>query len=266
METPQYIDAASPKEAELIRRIVEVKDEIVRLSPGFYEDAAKFRDELRPHDTGIYSHPDKYSQKELEQIDQDNMHNVEVARSFAERWDLPWAPTPNVDPGYLADRPFSGAPRIGGTMMAVTEGPEHLPILRVDIDIRYGTGDIVARIRERIGRARAEWEGRGGVCYESAARECQKLENMLKVRRLLGKNVNVATIASRLRISSHYVHDLEKELDELLEDRGYTRIAPYTDMRWHAPGAVARICHWSDVPPEGVPQEINPITERRRRR
>ncbi|MBZ0266515.1 hypothetical protein K8I85_00030, partial [bacterium] len=178
METSQYVNEASPEEADLIRRIVEVKDRIVRLAPGFVEDAEGFRAELRPHNLDIYVKPDDFLEEECDRIAADNWHNVGVACAFASRWGLPVEPTPNVDPSYLADRPFSGAPQIGGTAMAVTEGKEHLPLLRLDIDVRFDADEILNRVRERVGQAKAEWRSGGGDCYEKPSKLCKKLEKM----------------------------------------------------------------------------------------
>ncbi|MFN8177675.1 MAG: hypothetical protein U0167_07105 [bacterium] len=54
----QYRNVASKEEADLLERILRVKDAILKLTPGFAEEADELRQSLRPHNEQIYLRPD----------------------------------------------------------------------------------------------------------------------------------------------------------------------------------------------------------------
>lgn len=245
METPKYVQyraVASAEEAELIERIVKAKDEIVKLTPGFAAEAEELRRKLRPHDAEIYLRASEASKEELAEADKNNAHNIQAARPFARKWYLPFLPALNIDPSYLIDRPFSGAPYIDGSAFAVTEvGSPHLPVLALEIDIRFPKELIKDRIDDRIDAARKEWKSKKGMFMVDPKRELAKIESMVRIAKArppVDKGRRRKGPATQLRVArtlakkTRQVQRLEEQLQQLLAKKEYWKIAPYTHLEW----------------------------------
>lgn len=221
-DVKQTILADSHDEEQLIRRLLRAKDELLRLTPGFREDAEAFLAQLLPHEGAV-----------------NLVHNDDIATSFAKKWALPFEPILR-DSSYLASSPFSGAPVVDGSAWAVgapwfvpDRKDEGRPFLVLTIDVRYPKSYLLDRVDERIGWAQLAWGAARGTSWSHPKKDLAKLERMLEVHAMRTKGMTQEKVAERLQISPRQVVRIQNDLTRMLEDRGYLTIAPYTLFSWN---------------------------------
>ncbi|MGQ0723268.1 MAG: hypothetical protein ACT4PE_17105 [Candidatus Eiseniibacteriota bacterium] len=224
----QYVGAVDDEERALLLRVARCKDEILRMTPGFLEDAAKARSRLKPFSPDVLLRRDRLPAKEARAAEKLLMHNTRVAQRFAAKWDLPYYPGLWVtDPSYLFEYPFSRSPWIEGTAAAVYEPVgRRPPIVFLEVDLRYPIATVMKVIRERLERGQEEWAAAGGVVWPKLRDEARKYENMLRAREWKSRKTN-REIARELSISVRHVPALRQALKRVIATEGYRKIAPY---------------------------------------
>lgn len=233
MPTTQYVMTFGDDEEEITRRHLFLKDEFLLRTPGFREDQDETRRRMRPHDS-----------------EENRLHNVEVAKGFAEKWELPFTPDLGRDPSYLLDRPFSKAPMIVGSWFSLLQFERTtLPVIDLIVDVRMPESELIKRFKSVVKRAREEWKGMDGELFTSknVARH-STADHLGVLLEILDKDDGEMTnesLESRLTLR----HDIanvsrwRKEARRFVRDRKYREILPsshvvaFTDLmrRIHAP-------------------------------
>jgi hypothetical protein len=254
MPSLQEVNAASEDEAKLLVEIAKTKDRLIKLNPEFQEQATQLRSRLRPHDADALEHPYRHTAAECERAMQDARHNLGLAAEFAGYWHLPWMPSLNLDPMYLVECPFSGAPIISGTGDAVVEwGEEQLPTLFLRVDMRFPKRMLRERIDNRLDAARGKWKAGGGEFFVHPADELQRCKSMIAVGEERQRGATQEAAAMKLGLGPRYVQRLEAALEELADSRGYWQVAVYTHMAFETQRLQAEARHFGEISRLGVP-------------
>lgn len=233
MPRQKLIEAADEGEERFLRQLVELKDEIVNLMPGFPESAKRERQRLKPHRGEIYGKPRKGWTKEDRQAHRDNLHNVRVARRFCQRWALPGVNelNPEDDPSYLFGTPYSGCPTITGTMHAVTALAATPPVLFLAVDVRFDPTPLMRRIRPYLVRRHQQWVELGGEYFPPLKAQLHTLRNVVRVLKY-DKVLRPTEVELKLKLKRRRVQDLRREGRALIEKQRHWSIAPYTAAGW----------------------------------
>ncbi len=237
MERQAHVGAATPEEERLLRAIAACKDQLLQLTPGFPEAAAKARARLKPLAAEelqrYFSDRASLPKKRVRAVERSLAHNTKLARAFARTWTLPLYEMDWIyHPDTLFESPFSRTCWIEGIAAAVYEWDGiPPPVVVLEVDIRYPLPALKRVIGERLQRGQREWRARGGETWPKLRDEAKKLRHALAAHLWKGKKTN-GKIAEELVVSKDHVPALRRECRRLVEEKAYRTLAPYTLPEW----------------------------------
>jgi hypothetical protein len=201
-ETRTVVWAIDQEEANLLIRASQIKDRILTETEGFAEAAADFLseiDQLRPEGDGSWP-----------------TEALLCAARFASKWRIPYLPSNDQDPSYLAERPFSESPVIDGTLFGVTViRDSQPPRLLFEIDIRLTAEAIGQRLKPFLTRAREEYQAQGGVTFANLSSKLDRCERALKLEKLKRQGLTDRAIGKLNGWNRSELSKVKKDLQEI---------------------------------------------------
>lgn len=201
------------EKAKPTRRLVELKEEFLKLAPGFTEAGEQFLAavaELR--NAGKTGEANRLGQK------------------FAAEWNIPYENDERIDPSYLVRTPFSANPAIEIHVNPVQHlGTLQPPFVEIIIDTRFDLDLILDEIKTVVSRTRAFEGKRNRATYRRWDREVGKLEQWLAVHRLAESGLKTREIVGRLQLAKDQsvVSRQRSQAAKFVEERQYQEILPF---------------------------------------